>query len=155
MKRIAFSLFLVVLAACSSGAHSGVSSVPGHGAVALDVTPNPIVAQRVSGDTYDFPFDIVVRETGGHPVNVTRVSATVFAAGGISVGREEWDADRIRAAGYSTTIAANGELRYHFAPRKQVSDDRIFGTLSAELRVEAVDDSGTPTSASTRVTVTR
>lgn len=155
MKRIGISVLFTILAACGGGAHSGVSSVPGHGAISVDVMPNPIVAQRVSGDTYDFPFDVTVRETGGRPVNVTRVTATVFAPGGLSAGREEWDAERIRAAGFSTSIGANGQLRYHFAPRKSVTDDRIFGALSAELRVDAVDDSGTSTSASTRVTVTR
>ena len=154
MKRNAFFLCLLVLAACN-GAHNGMTSVPGHGAVAVQVVPNPIVATHVSGSTYDFPFDVVVRETGGRPINVTRVSATVFAPGGITLARESWDASQIQAMSYNTQLTANGEARYHFAPRKDVPDERLFGGVSAELRVDALDESGATTTASTVVTVTR
>ena len=153
MKRIAATL-IFFLAACH-GARSGVTSVPGQGAIAVLVIPNPIVVRHVSGDTYEFPFDVDVRETGGRPVNVTRVTATVFGPGGINVGSEGWDAEKIRGMGYSTSIPANGELRYHFAPRRSVSDDRVFNTLSAELKAEAVDDTGVPASATAAVTVRR
>ena len=57
--------------------------------------------------------------------------------------------------GYDTSLGANSETRYRFAPRKEVPDDRLFGGVSAELRVDATDDSGTATSATTRVTVRR
>ncbi len=154
MKRIALILPLLLLAACS-GPQSDITAAPGHGALAIQVVPNPIRATRVSGDMYDFPFEIVARETGGRPVNITRVTATVFAPGGISVGRESWDAARIQSMGYDTAIGANGERRYQFAPRREVPDDRIFGSLSAELKVEGTDDTGTATSASTVVTVRR
>lgn len=156
MRRSAFAFALVLLAACGSSSNtSSSSSLPGHGAISIGIVPNPIVAQRVSGDTWDFPFDVVVRETGGHAVTVTRVSATVLGPGGIQLGEESWNADEIRQRGYGLTVAANGELRYHFSPRKSVPDDRLFGGVSAELRVDAVDDTGTPTSARTTVTVTR
>ena len=149
-------LLLLLLAACGGGSsQSPVRSVPGHGAIAVQVVPNPIVASRVSGDTYDFPFEVVVRETGGRPVNVTRVSVNVTALGGISFHRESWDADRIRSMGYNTSIAANGEVRYRFSPRKEVPDDRLFGNVSAQLTVDAIDETGTAASASTTVTVTR
>ncbi|MBV8515879.1 MAG: hypothetical protein JO197_00625 [Acidobacteria bacterium] len=154
MKRNALFLCVLLLAACSGG-HSGVTAVPGHGAVAVQVVPNPIVASLVSGSTYTFPFDVVVRETGGRPIHVTRVSATVFAPGGLTLGRESWDASQIQGMGFNTQLGANGEARYHFAPRKDVPDERLFGGVSAELRVEAVDDSGTATNASTVVTITR
>ena len=158
MKRIPILLpllLLLVAAACNSGPKNSVTAAPGHGAVSIQVVPNPIVATRVSGDTYDFPFDVVVRETGGRPITVTRVSATVFAPGGLNLGGESWDADRIRSLGYNTTINSHAEVRYHFAPRKSVPDERIFGSISAELRVEAVDDTGQTTNATTRVTITR
>ena len=156
MRHLAISLaLLLTLAACQNRSPNGVTSVPGHGAIAIQVIPNPIVATRVSGDTYDFPFEVVVRETGGRPINVMRVSATVVAPGGLTLARESWDADRIRSMGYSTSIAANGELRYRFAPRKEVPDERLFGGVTAHLTVEAVDDGGSATSASTAVTVTR
>ena len=154
-KRFALGFSIVALAACGSGPQSGVHSVPGQGAIAVQVDPNPIRATHVSGDTYDFPFEVIVRETGGRPVNVTRVSATVKGMGGLTFANESWDAERIRSMGYSTSLGANGELRYRFAPRKEVPDERLFGGVSAQLTVEAVDDGGSPTSASTVVTVTR
>ena len=156
MKRLAFAAsLLILLASCNRGAHNDVTSVPGHGAISVQVSPNPIAAHHVSGDTYDFPFDVVVRETGGRPVNVSKVTVTVFAPGGFSLGGDSWDADKIHAMGFNTALNANGELRYHFNPRKSVTDDRVFGSITAELRVDATDESGTATSASTVVKVTK
>lgn len=128
---------------------------PGHGAISIQVIPNPIVANSVGGNTYEFPFEVVVRETGGHPVNVTRVSADVLALGTIRVATESYDAARIQSLGYQTSLPANGELRYRFTPRETVTDDRLFGGVEAQLTVEATDDTGTPTSAKTTVTVRR
>ena len=155
MKRIASILVLIPLLIACGGAQPGMTSIPGQGAISVQIVPNPIVARHLSGDTYEFPFDVVVRETGGRPINVTRVTATVYGPGGFSVGRDSWDADRIRSLGYDTSIRANSEVRYRFSPRKSVPDERVFGSLSAELKVEAVDDSGVATSATTVVTVRR
>ena len=146
---------LMLAAACNSGPQNSVTAAPGHGAVSIQIVPNPIVATRVSGDTYDFPFEVVLRETGGRPIRVTRVSADILGPGGIGLGGESWDAARIESMGYSTSVNAHGELRYRFAPRKNVPDDRLFGSVEARLTVEAVDDTGTPTTANTRVTITR
>src|ERR1043165_7655766 len=141
----AFAATALYVCACSSGTPGATrtSNVPGHGA--LSVVPNPIVAQKVSGSTYDFPFDVVVRETGGHPVTISRVSADIYApVGGIKVGSESYDAANISSLGYSTSIPANGELRYHFAPRKTVQDERLFGGVYGDVRADATDESGTP-----------
>jgi hypothetical protein len=155
MRNLALLLTLVALVACRNGPQDGVTSVPGHGAIAIQVIPNPIIATKVSGDTYDFPFEVVVRETAGRPVTVTRIGIRVFLAGGINLHEESWDAARIRSLGYNTTVQGRTEVRYRFNPRKDVPDDRLFGGVTAELRVEAVDDTGTETSASTSVTVRR
>jgi hypothetical protein len=155
MKTLGISLTLLLALAGCGGAQPGVTSVPGHGAVAIEVIPNPIVATQVSGNTYDFPFEVVVRETGGRPTTVQRVTANVTLGGGLSLARESWDAERIRSMGYNTTLAANSEVRYRFSPRKDVPDDRLFGGVSAELRVDATDDTGTATNATTVVTVRR
>ncbi|HET7710574.1 MAG TPA: hypothetical protein VFL80_01455 [Thermoanaerobaculia bacterium] len=156
MKRLAtLSLILMTVSCAGGGGGSPSTPQPGRGAIAIQVVPNPIMAQRVSGDTYDFPFEVIVRETGGRPVTVTRVSAEVTALGGLPVASETYDAARIASLGYSTNIPANGELRYRFNPRKSVPDDRLFSAVSAELRVDAVDDNGAPTSARTTVTVRR
>ena len=61
------------------------------------------------------------------------------------VSRESWDAQRIQSMGYATSVGPNGELRYRFNPRKEVPDDRLFGGVSAELRVDATDTTGTAT----------
>jgi len=152
MRKLALSLTLL-LAFAGCGGSTGVSSMPGHGAIAIEVIPNPIVAINTSGDTYDLPFVVVIRETGGRPVTVQHVTATVFLGGGFQLGREAWDANQIRALGYNTTLAPNSETRYKFSPRKAVPDDRVFGGLSAELEVVAIDDTGMETSARTKVTV--
>jgi hypothetical protein len=57
--------------------------------------------------------------------------------------------------GYATAVPASGEIRYRFNPRKQVPDERLFGGVAAELRVEGLDDAGVETTDATRVTVTR
>ncbi|MFP5246512.1 MAG: hypothetical protein ACLGH0_07435 [Thermoanaerobaculia bacterium] len=155
MKTFAFSLLMLLAATGCRGPQDGITSVPGHGAVAIQVVPNPIVATPVNGNTYDFPFEVVVRETAGRPINVTRVSANVFLPGGLSVFEDSWDANRLRSMGYDPAIPANGERRYRFNPRREVPDDRLFSGVSAELRVDAVDETNTATSARTVVTVRR
>jgi len=113
------------------------------------------VAQHVDGDRYRFPFDVIVRETGGHPVTIARVSADVRAIAGIRVATETYDAAKINSLGYSTALPARGELRYRFEPEKSVPDARLFGGVTADLTVDASDDAGAPATARTSVTVTR
>ena len=155
MKRLLLIPLLLAVASCASSSAPRSVSQPGHGAVAIQIIPNPIVAQHVDGDRYRFPFDVVVRETGGHPVSIERVSADVRAIGGIHVASESYDAAKIRSLGYATNLPANGELRYHFEPVKSVPDERLFGSVTATLTVDAVDDTGAPATAGTSVTVRR
>jgi hypothetical protein len=157
MKQLAILPLIALTLACASprAGQTRASSTPGHGAIKLTVNPNPVVAKSVSGNTYDFPFDVVVKETGGHPVTITRVSANVYAGGGIPVATESYDAARIAQLGFATTIQANGEIHYHFAPRKDVPDERLFSTVYGDVRVEALDDAGTPASTTTTIRVTR
>ncbi|HEX7190979.1 MAG TPA: hypothetical protein VF381_05340 [Thermoanaerobaculia bacterium] len=157
MKHAALLPLLLLATYCTSGtggAQSG-SALPGHGAITVQVVPNPIVAQPVSGSVYDFPFDVIVRDTGERPVNINRVTADVTAIGGIRVAQDSYDAAKINSLGFSTTLPANGELRYHFAPRRSVADEGLFSGVSAELTVDATDDTGTAASAKTTVTVRR
>ncbi len=154
MKRAAFVLFIVVAASCAGRGTPPTTSVPGHGAISIEVVPNPVVATRVGGNKYDFPFEVVVRETGGKPVDVTSVSATVYAIGGIQLASETYDAAKIHQLGYSTRVPANGELRYRFNQRRDVADSRLFTGVTANVRVEGRDDSGSPATATTRVSVT-
>jgi hypothetical protein len=153
MKKIA--ILAILLAACASPKGSSTSATPGHGAIGIQVIPNPVVARNLGANTYEFPFDVLVRETGGRGVTISRVSVDVYALGGIHVGNESYDPSQIQALGFPTNVPGNGELRYHFSPRKSVTDDRLFGGVTAEVKVDAYDDTGTPTVARTTVTVTK
>ena len=157
MKRFAILPILLTLVSCQSSkpGSGGTVSLPGHGAISIQIMPNPIVAVPAGGNNYDFPVDMIVRETGGRGVTVSRVKATVYGPAGIKLGDETWDAAQIKAAGFPTNLPGNGELRYHFVPRKSVPDDRLFSSVHAELRVDAYDDTNTPTSATTSVAITR
>lgn len=155
MRRLlAFSLFLfTAFCAGSPGAGTQGSPVPGRGAISIEIVPNPIQARHVSSTTYDFPFEVVVRETGGRPVVIRRVSAVVKALGGLEIARESYDAAKIQSLGYSTSVPAGGELRYRFSQRHSVPDERLFSGVSADLTVEGSDDGGAPVNARTTVTV--
>lgn len=154
MKRLLLLPFVFVVASCASSSAPQSVSQRGHGVISIQIVPNPIVAQHLSGDRYRFPFDVVMRETGGHPMSITRVSADVRAIAGIRVASESYDAAKINSLGYSTNLAPNGELRYHFEPEKSVPDERLFGGVTAQLTVDAVDDTNAPATARTSVTVT-
>ncbi|MGZ7039604.1 MAG: hypothetical protein ACXVJO_15625 [Thermoanaerobaculia bacterium] len=155
MKRTLVLPFILLAAYCGSSSGPASVSLPGHGAITIAVVPNPILAQKVSGDMYRFPFDVIVRETGGHPVSITRVSADVRAIAGIRVATESYDAAKINSLGFSTKVGPNGEIRYHFAPEDSVPDDRLFGGVTAELTGDGVDETGTTATARTTVTVRR
>lgn len=160
MRRLAlvpltFAIALAGACAATQAPSLKTATVPGHGTISISVVPNPIRAEKFSGDEYDFPFEVVLRETGGHPVKINRITADVKALGTIPVASESYDAARIATLGYATTIPAEGELRYRFNPRKSVPDDRLFGNVSADVTVDGTDDLGTPAQARTRVTVQR
>ena len=155
MKRAVLVPLLLIAAACAGGRGSTPPPTPGHGAISIAIIPNPIVATPASGNTYSFPFEVVVRESGGRPVDIERITANVYALGTIKLGSESYDANEIRKLGYNPRVPAYGELRYRFTPQREVPDDRLFGGVSAELRVEGVDDTGSAVTAATSVTVKR
>jgi hypothetical protein len=157
MKRLLLLPALLVLTFCSSGAGPTTPAVvTGRGVIAIDIRPNPIVAQHLQGDLYEFPFDVVIRETGGSRVTVNHASVDVYALGGaLRVYSESYDAAKIASLHFPTELAANGELRYHFAPRHEVPDERLFGGVTAEVRIDAKDGNGVPTTSRTTLTVTR
>ncbi|HEX3069883.1 MAG TPA: hypothetical protein VHX14_15040 [Thermoanaerobaculia bacterium] len=155
MKRLAFVLLLVVPIACATRqpGTTKAKTTRGRGEIELTVTPNPVLANNTGGTSYEFPFDVVVKEKGGHPVTIDRVTANVYAGGGISVASESYDAPKIQSLGFATSIPAKGELHYHFNPKKDVADPSLFSSIYGDVRVEAIDDNGTRASATTTITV--
>lgn len=119
------------------------------------VEPNPIVARPVSGNTYDFPFEIGIRERGGVPVEIQRVGIEVIGLGIINLYSKTYGRDEIRRLGYPTSVGAHGEIRYRFNPRESVPDERLFGGVAAEIFVEGIDANGQAVRATARVTVSR
>ncbi len=155
MKPLAIIALALLPLACATHTAGTTKnkSTPGHGAIKLTITPNPVVATNVGGNTYEFPFDVTVAETGGHPVTVDKVTANVFAAGGIQVATESYDAAKIQTMGFATAIQAEGQIHYHFVPRKDVPDERLFTSVYGDIRVEATDDNGSRASSTTTITL--
>ena len=154
--RLRLAALSILIAGCAHQAAQSTSQT-GHGAISLTIAPNPIVAEPVSGSTsnmYEFPFDIVVRETGGHAMTINSVSMTVYAFG-MQVNYDKYDAAQIMAMGIPTNVPANGEWRYHLHPRRGVTDERLFSSITASVRIDATDDTGAATNTATRVSITR
>ena len=160
MKRInpmiALAAVCISLTYCASPTNPTQAPIePGQGALSLAIDPNPIVAVRVSGDTYRFPFDIRISNPGILPVQIEEVGMEVTALGGLPVHSESMTASEIEARGYPSRLAAGETLSYHFEPTEEVPDDRIFGGVSAVLTVTGGDSSGKRITSSERVSVTR
>lgn len=149
-------LFAFTLAGCS-GSRGGTAPpvvVPGRAALQIIVEPNPIVVQHVSGNTYDFPFEIGIAERGGVSVEIQRVGVSA-GLGGITMYSKTYGRDEIARRGYPTFLPANGEIRYRFNPRQEVPNESLLGAASAEMFVEGTDANGNPVRATTRVTLKR
>lgn len=154
--RLRFVALSLLVAGCAHQAAQSTSP-SGHGAITIAIAPNPIVAEPVRGSTnnlYEFPIDVIVRETGGHPLKIDSLSLTVYAFG-MQVNYDKYDAAQITAMGIPTNVPANGEWRYHLNPRRAVTDERLFSSITASVRIDATDDTGTNTNTSTRVSITR
>src|SRR5215213_5974332 len=114
MKQLLASTLLLFLAACASTPRGDSAPAAGAGAISIAIDPNPIVARQISGEIFEFPFEVIVRETGGQRVDIQRVTADIFALGGFKIESESYDRAKINAMGYPTAVPANGELRYRF-----------------------------------------
>lgn len=148
--------FAFTLAGCSASRRgsAGPVAVPGRAVLQIIVEPNPIVAQHVSGNTYDFPFEIGIAERGGVPVEIQRVGISA-GLGGINMYSRAYNRDEIVRRGYPTSLPANGEVRYKLSPRQQVPNESLFSVASAEMFAEGTDGNGNPVRATTRVTLSR
>jgi hypothetical protein len=143
----------LALVQCASMTPVQTAPEPGQGAIALVIVPNPIVAERVSGSRYDFPFEVRISNPGSLPVTLEEIRIDVTALGGVRIHSDTMDATEIARRGYPTRIAAGETLSYHFSPRQDVPDDRLFSGVSALLTASGRDSSGKGLSASLSVSV--
>lgn len=148
-------LALSLLLGCSRG-ESDTPTGPGRGSLDLAVNPNPVRATRVTGenDTYDFPLELVVRETGGESVTITGITIRVRALG-INVLTRDYDANYLRDRGYSPNIAAGSTARYSLTPRASAPDAAFSSAVSADIQVEGVDGKGNTVRQTENVSVRR
>lgn len=153
MRRSVAALAVLFAAACAT--RGGPAPSTTRGAISIAIDPNPIVARHVRGAVYEFPFEVVIRETGGSAVDIQRVTADVFALGALKVAAESYDRARMESLGYPTTIPPNGEMRYRFSQRHEVAAESLLNTVHVDLRVEGTDSAGVGVTTTTRVTVKR
>ncbi len=127
-------------------------SVPVRGQIDLDIQPNPVRAKRVDGETWTFPFEVVLREVGGVDIEIEEIRARV-TVGGIAVLTQVVDPEEGERRGYDMTIEAGGVLHAGFSPTRAVPDARLLEMARAELTVVAVDRYGRRSEASRTVRV--
>ncbi len=157
MKRLAFIALVCLPLACAThrpGTNKSTTT-PGRGEIRITVTPSRVVAANAGGSSYDLPFDVVVKETGGHPVTIDKVTASVYAGGGIPVATQSYDASKIQSLSFATSIQAKHEVHYHLVPRMDVTDEHLFSSIYGDVRVEGLDDNGARVSSTATITVTR
>lgn len=150
-------VFALLFLACATG-DRGVSTpgeLPVGGALAVEISPNPIIARNVAGDTYDFPFEVRISNPGTLPVAIDRVTMDVVAVGGVRVYSTSMTAAEIARRGYPTQVGAGETLRYQFSPRENVDDERLFSAVSAEIQAVGRDTAGKTVTARTSVSVRR
>lgn len=158
MKRsalIAASLtFLLIIAGCSG--ENDTPTSPGRGSITVAVTPNPIVALRVTGmsGTYDFPFEVALTETGGRTVTLTALHVDLKALG-VRILTKTYDASYLQGRNYSPVIPAGSTVRYSFNPREEAPDAAFSSNVEADIRIEGVDDKGNAVRQTKTVSVRR
>jgi len=136
-----FLAAVLLLSSCSGKLETPTS--PGRGSLSVTVKPNPILALRVAGSngTYDFPFEVILTETGGQTVTLTALRVDVKALG-ITVSSRSYDASYLRSRNESPVIPANSTVHYSFNPREEAPDAIFSSIVEADIRVEGVDAKG-------------
>src|SRR5512142_2378246 len=101
-------LLALLLSACSSLETEKPAVLKGQ--LVLEVDPNPIVATRVSDKTWEFPFDIVMREAGGVDLQIESFTIDVYVLGAIHVFSAPSEGSAITQKVYPDRIEA-GQFR--------------------------------------------
>lgn len=148
-------LVALVVASFATACATAPPAPPPPGRLAIRVTPNPIVATPVDGETFRFDFELEIREEGGSDVAIDRVSAEVIAFGGLRIAGRKMTAEEIARRGYATKVRAGNSIRYAFSQKHEVPDERLLGAVKAELQIEGTDALGNRTTARATVGVVR
>lgn len=152
MKRLLL-LLVIIASACSTASQSQPIDAPSRGSLRVEVVPNPILARALPAGVFEFPFEVVIRETAGVDVTVTEVAMDVVAFGALTVHSERYGPEEIRRRGFPTNVPAGSELRYRFQPRGKIEDSRLFGGVSAEVTIRGISGQTEIEPARTSVTV--
>jgi hypothetical protein len=150
LKIVAVALAIALFAAACATAPP---PPPSPGRLSIRVTPNPIVATPLDDEKFQFDFELEIREEGGSDVSIDRVSAEVLAFGGLRIAGRRMKADEIARRGYATSVRAGEAIRYSFSQKHDVPDERLLGSVRAELLVEGTDALGNSTTARATVGV--
>lgn len=108
MKPRAWPL-LIVLLACATPRPEGLAPSIG-GSLAIDVYPNPIIANQVRADLYQFPFEVSLRETGGMDVEIDGIRIEVRLAA-LRIFAQAFDETELTRRGYSATVPAGSNVQ--------------------------------------------
>lgn len=150
--RMRLSLLLaLLLAACSSVQTEKPAVLKGQ--LVLEVDPNPIVATRVSENTWEFPFDIVMREAGGVDLHIESFTIDVYVLGAIHVFSAPYEGSMITQKGYPDRIEAGQFHRFPFRIRRDVPNDILFKGAYADVTAQTLDAMGNRNETKLRVGV--
>lgn len=144
-------LILLLTVACSGTTE--VLDDSRRGQLSFDIYPNPILARRVEGNIYEFPFDVSVREVGGVDVEIVGLQVDVFFLSGVRIFSQPYGPDELSRRQLPTKVLAGSNLQYSFSPRREIGSEILIRGISAEIIVEGIDAQGRATEARTRVTV--
>ncbi len=128
------------------------AGMPVQGQLELEIHPNPVVAKPAGPRTWAFPFEVLLRESGGVDIEIEAIHVSV-TMGGVPVMRQVWDPEEVRRRGYPTTIPAGGVLHVAFAPRRELANPAILELARAAIAVDVVDRHGRRSTAVHEVTV--
>jgi len=112
------------------------------GRLLLEISPNPIIAEHVEGRTYDFPFDIIMRETGGVDVTIDDFTVDITLLGVVTLFSQKFPATEISRRGYPVEIGSGKFLRFSFRKRKEVPNDLVFRSAIARVTAHTTDTNG-------------
>lgn len=142
----------MVLPGCAGTAAEPVL-YPVQGRLEADILPNPVVAVSAGDRSWRFPFEVVLRESGGVDIEIEAIRIRVSVAG-VPLTSQLWDAQEIRRRGYRTSVPAGGLLQYAFAPVRTISNPLLIEAARGEVEIEIVDLRGNRSSTIVPITVT-